>query len=231
MRGATTTVPRPRRRTTRPCCTSRCTACRTVEPADPEPLGQLELVVEPLAWRDSPALDRLRQALGDLVVKGIGLLRSSGPIVMTLPGGARGGYVPLPEGPSSGCRNGAGRTLHATFPPVTELRIGRPRITGLRIGRPPITGQRIGRPRITGLRITGPPITKAQRRLKRQRPKLSRCTGLQQQGQAEPDDNAENAQIQNAINAHVSGIAVSDHPSLMNPTIAKAVAAESLWSC
>ncbi len=50
--------------------------------------------------------------------------------------------------------------------------------------------------------------------------------GSQQQGQAEPDDNAENAQIQNAINAHVDGIAVSDHnPSLMNSTIAKAVAA------
>jgi simple sugar transport system substrate-binding protein len=50
--------------------------------------------------------------------------------------------------------------------------------------------------------------------------------GSQQQGQAEPDDNAENAQIQDAINAHVNGIAVSDHnPSLMNATIAKAVAA------
>lgn len=50
--------------------------------------------------------------------------------------------------------------------------------------------------------------------------------GSQQQGQAQPDDTAENAQIQNAINAHVNGIAVSDHnPSLMNPTIAKAVAA------
>jgi simple sugar transport system substrate-binding protein len=56
--------------------------------------------------------------------------------------------------------------------------------------------------------------------------KLSEVYGSQQQGQAEPDDNAENAQIQDAINAHVSGIAVSDHdPSLMNPTIAKAVAA------
>jgi simple sugar transport system substrate-binding protein len=56
--------------------------------------------------------------------------------------------------------------------------------------------------------------------------KLSEVYGSQQQGQAEPDDNAENAQLQDAINAHVSGIAVSDHdPSLMNPTIAKAVAA------
>jgi simple sugar transport system substrate-binding protein len=56
--------------------------------------------------------------------------------------------------------------------------------------------------------------------------KLSEVYGSQQQGQAEPDDNAENAQIQDAINAHVSGIAVSDHdPSLMNGTIAKAVAA------
>jgi simple sugar transport system substrate-binding protein len=56
--------------------------------------------------------------------------------------------------------------------------------------------------------------------------KLSEVYGSQQQGQAEPDDNAENAQIQDAINAHVSGIAVSDHdPALMNPTIAKAVAA------
>ena len=53
--------------------------------------------------------------------------------------------------------------------------------------------------------------------------KLSEVYGSQQQGQAEPDDNAENAQIQDAINAHFSGIAVSDHdPSLMNPTIAKA---------
>lgn len=56
--------------------------------------------------------------------------------------------------------------------------------------------------------------------------KLSEVYGSQQQGQAEPDDTAENAQIQDAINAHVNGIAVSDHdPSLMNPTIAKAVAA------
>src|ERR1700746_368904 len=56
--------------------------------------------------------------------------------------------------------------------------------------------------------------------------KLSEVYGSQQQGQAEPDDSAENAQIQDAINAHVNGIAVSDHdPSLMNATIAKAVAA------
>jgi simple sugar transport system substrate-binding protein len=56
--------------------------------------------------------------------------------------------------------------------------------------------------------------------------KLSEVYGSQQGGQAEPDDNAENAQIQDAINAHVDGIAVSDHdPALMNATIAKAVAA------
>jgi simple sugar transport system substrate-binding protein len=55
---------------------------------------------------------------------------------------------------------------------------------------------------------------------------LTEVYGSQQQGQAEPDDNAENAQIQDAINAHVDGIAVSDHdPSLMNPTLAKASAA------
>ncbi len=55
---------------------------------------------------------------------------------------------------------------------------------------------------------------------------LTEKYGSQQQGQAEPDDNAENAQIQNAINAHVDGMAVSDHdPSLMNPTLAKAAAA------
>jgi simple sugar transport system substrate-binding protein len=55
---------------------------------------------------------------------------------------------------------------------------------------------------------------------------LTETYGSQQQGQAEPDDNAENAQIQDAINAHVNGIAVSDHdPSLMNPTLAKASAA------
>jgi simple sugar transport system substrate-binding protein len=55
---------------------------------------------------------------------------------------------------------------------------------------------------------------------------LTETYGSQQQGQAQPDDNAENAQIQNAINAHVNGIAVSDHaPSLMNPTLAKASAA------
>lgn len=55
---------------------------------------------------------------------------------------------------------------------------------------------------------------------------LTETYGSQQQGQAEPDDNAENAQIQNAINAHVDGMAVSDHdPSLMNPTLAKASAA------
>jgi simple sugar transport system substrate-binding protein len=56
--------------------------------------------------------------------------------------------------------------------------------------------------------------------------KLSEVYGSQQQGQAEPDDNAENAQLQDAINAHVDGIAISDHdPALMNPTIAKAEAA------
>jgi simple sugar transport system substrate-binding protein len=56
--------------------------------------------------------------------------------------------------------------------------------------------------------------------------KLSEVYGSQQQGQAQPDDSAENAQIQDAVNAHVNGIAVSDHnPSLMNPTIAKAEAA------
>ena len=53
---------------------------------------------------------------------------------------------------------------------------------------------------------------------------LTEVYGSQQQGQAQPDDIAENAQIQNAINQHVSGIAVSDHlPSLMNKTIARAV--------
>ena len=53
---------------------------------------------------------------------------------------------------------------------------------------------------------------------------LTEVYGSQQQGQAQPDDNAENAQIQDAINQHVSGIAVSDHdPALMNRTIADAV--------
>jgi simple sugar transport system substrate-binding protein len=53
---------------------------------------------------------------------------------------------------------------------------------------------------------------------------LTQTYGSQQQGQAEPDDNAENAQIRNAINAHVDGMAISDHdPSLMNPTIKSAV--------
>ena len=55
---------------------------------------------------------------------------------------------------------------------------------------------------------------------------LTTVYGSQQQGQAQPDDNLENAAIQDAINQKVDGIAVSDHnPSLMNPTIAKAVAA------
>jgi simple sugar transport system substrate-binding protein len=55
---------------------------------------------------------------------------------------------------------------------------------------------------------------------------LTETYGSQQQGQAQPDDNAENAQIQDAINARVDGIAVSDHdPALMNPTLAKAAAA------
>ena len=56
--------------------------------------------------------------------------------------------------------------------------------------------------------------------------KLSEVYGSQENGQAEPDDNAENTQILDAINAHVSGIAVSDHDaSIMNSTIAKAQAA------
>ncbi|HWE13976.1 MAG TPA: substrate-binding domain-containing protein [Solirubrobacteraceae bacterium] len=54
---------------------------------------------------------------------------------------------------------------------------------------------------------------------------LTEVYGSQQQGQAEPDDSAENAQIQDAVNAHVDGIAVSDHdPSLMNPTLKSAAA-------
>ncbi|HUA43796.1 MAG TPA: substrate-binding domain-containing protein [Solirubrobacteraceae bacterium] len=54
---------------------------------------------------------------------------------------------------------------------------------------------------------------------------LTEVWGSQQQGQAEPDDNAENAQINDAINEHVDGLAVSDHdPALMNPTLAKASA-------
>jgi simple sugar transport system substrate-binding protein len=56
--------------------------------------------------------------------------------------------------------------------------------------------------------------------------KLTEVYGSQQQGQAQPDDNAENNQISNAINAHVDGIAVSDHdPALMNKTLASAAAA------
>lgn len=55
---------------------------------------------------------------------------------------------------------------------------------------------------------------------------LTEVYGSQQQGQAEPDDNAENAQIQDAINQHVSGMVVSDHdPALMNPTLAAAAKA------
>jgi simple sugar transport system substrate-binding protein len=55
---------------------------------------------------------------------------------------------------------------------------------------------------------------------------LTETYGSQTQGQAQPDDNAENAQISNAINAKVDGMAVSDHdPALMNPTLAKAAAA------
>ncbi|MHB8657910.1 MAG: substrate-binding domain-containing protein [Solirubrobacteraceae bacterium] len=54
---------------------------------------------------------------------------------------------------------------------------------------------------------------------------LTEVYGSQQQGQAEPDDNAENAQIQDAVNAHVDGLAVTDHDAaLMNPTLASAVA-------
>jgi simple sugar transport system substrate-binding protein len=55
---------------------------------------------------------------------------------------------------------------------------------------------------------------------------LSTVYGSQQQGQAQPDDNAENQAIQDAINQKVDGLAVSDHnPSLMNPTLANAVKA------
>jgi simple sugar transport system substrate-binding protein len=55
---------------------------------------------------------------------------------------------------------------------------------------------------------------------------LTEVYGSQQQGQAQPDDNAENQAIQDAINQKVDGLAVSDHnPSLMNPTLAGAVKA------
>jgi simple sugar transport system substrate-binding protein len=54
---------------------------------------------------------------------------------------------------------------------------------------------------------------------------LTEVYGSQQQGQAQPDDQTENAQIQDAINQHVDGLVVSDHdPSLMNPTLASAAA-------
>jgi simple sugar transport system substrate-binding protein len=57
---------------------------------------------------------------------------------------------------------------------------------------------------------------------------LTEVYGSQQQGQAQPDDNAENAQIQDAINAGVAGLAVSDHdPALMNPTL-KAAGAKGI---
>jgi len=55
---------------------------------------------------------------------------------------------------------------------------------------------------------------------------LSEVYGSQTNGQAQPDDNAQNQAIQDAINQKVDGIAVSNHaPSLMNPTLAKATAA------
>jgi len=55
---------------------------------------------------------------------------------------------------------------------------------------------------------------------------LSAVYGSQQQGQAQPDDNAQNQAIQDAINQKVDGLAVSDHnPSLMNPTLASAAKA------
>lgn len=55
---------------------------------------------------------------------------------------------------------------------------------------------------------------------------LTEVYGSEQQGQAQPDDNAENAQIRDAINQHVDGIAVSDHdPALMNATILQATKA------
>jgi len=54
---------------------------------------------------------------------------------------------------------------------------------------------------------------------------LTEVYGSQQQGQAQPDDNAESAQIQDAINQHVDGLIVSDHaPNLMNPVLAAASA-------
>ena len=55
---------------------------------------------------------------------------------------------------------------------------------------------------------------------------LTEVYGSQQQGQAQPDDNAENQAIQDAINQKVDGLAVSDHnPSLMNPTLLSAAKA------
>ncbi len=55
---------------------------------------------------------------------------------------------------------------------------------------------------------------------------LTEVYGSQQQGQAQPDDNAENQAIQDAINQKVDGLAVSNHnPSLMNPTLAAAAKA------
>ena len=55
---------------------------------------------------------------------------------------------------------------------------------------------------------------------------LTEVYGSQQQGQAQPDDNAENQAIQDAVNQKVDGLAVSDHnPSLMNPTLAAAAKA------
>ena len=62
--------------------------------------------------------------------------------------------------------------------------------------------------------------------------KLTEVYGSQQQGQAEPDDNAENAQIQNAINAKVNGIAVSDHdPEPDEPDDRRRRPRASRWCC
>src|SRR5215469_12586940 len=267
MRGATTTVPRPRRRTTRPCWTSRWIACRTVGRLTPSCSASSSSLSSRSPGALVPAWIASLRFSAIWKYSGIGLVRSSGGLrlalvsmgtsvgdavsgaILSLPPyilltGHKGGFMfsfdsaASPHGGSMTYRiKGAIALLGAAL--LVAACSSSPSSSSSATGSHSSGSGSSAASSSGGCPYTFALITHgdngsfwsvvykgAKNAAADLGCKLSEVYGSQQQGQAQPDDNAENAQIQDAINAHVAGIAVSDHdPSLMNSTIAKAGAA------
>src|SRR5215470_18923338 len=84
MRGATTTVPRPRRRTTRPCWTSRWIACRTVGRLTPSCSASSSSLSSRSPGAIVPAWIASLRFSAIWKYSGIGLVRSSGGLRLAL---------------------------------------------------------------------------------------------------------------------------------------------------